>query len=177
MKKRSKYCLSALLLSVLVAGSFAAPAGATPVSASTVPMNSVGPLCISPDPGYAYLGTTRSYIDWKRVYGTQGVTLQITIDQGSSVTGTVGGQVSGDVNLIVAGAQVSVNSSIALTKSEQFTQSGTWTVTGSTGWFAVGAATYAGTWQYGSWDCVGNWIVQRTGTYNLPAQMPYFYHS
>lgn len=103
--------------------------------------------------------------------------LTLSITMGTAITGTVGGQVSGDVSLIVAGAKASVDSSIAMTKTIGATASTTWIVTTDTGWLAVGAIAQSGNWQYGYFSCTGRWVIQRSGSYVLPTLAPAFYHS
>jgi len=134
-------------------------------------------MCVAPDPGYAYVGRSITHIDWYRAYGTKGLPLTVTINSGSSITGTIGGQVSGDIGAILAGAKAQVDASIALTKTVSASASTTWTVPTASGWLAVGALTQSGNWQYGNYDCTGRWVVQRSGSYALPTLMPVFYHS
>ena len=166
---RSWLALALALASLIVA----VPAKAL----AQTPSGTISPMCVAPDAGYTYVGRSVTYIDAQRVYGTKGLPLTLSISMGTGITGTVGGQLSGDLNLIVAGAKASVDSSISLTKTVAATASTTWIVPTATGWLAVGAIAQSGNWQYGYFDCGGRWVVQRSGSYVLPTLAPAFYHS
>ena len=94
----------------------------------------------------------------------------------TTITGTVGGQVSGDVNSIVAGAQIQVSASISLSKDNGVLASYSWTARYDGDWLGVGARTGYDTWNYGRYSCTGTWVVSRSGTFNLPELDPYAAH-
>ena len=148
-------------------------------ASSSAPVT-VSPYACPADTGYDYSAVVATNLDWLRLYGGPGVTLTIQFAAGSTVTGTVGGQVKGDISLIVAGAELSVNASVALAKTVTATVGGAWTVpatqTGQ-GWFAAGATGYSMKWTYGRYSGTCQWVVLRSGTAKLPAHVPAFYHS
>jgi hypothetical protein len=126
---------------------------------------------------YAYGPATSSFISEHKAYGARGVVLTLEITKGTTITGTVTGQVSADVSGIIVGAQASVSASLALSKDSSTTQSGTWTVTQPSGWFAVGAKSYSDWWESGRYSASCVWTVLRAGNFDLPAEVPYFEHS
>lgn len=176
MKQQRGLRVASVLTSALVAISLMQIASPSSAATRNPAPGTISPMCVAPDAGYSF-SSNPSFIDSSRIYGQKGVTLSLTMTQGTGLTGTVGGELSGDLSAIVAAIKASVSSSIAYSMTSSITQSGSWTVTGATGWFAVGAVSFAGTWQYGSYNCSGVWFVQRSGTYNLPSHMPYFHHS
>jgi hypothetical protein len=111
--------------------------------------------------------------------GQSGQYLTITITAGISLTGTVGGQVSGDVNAIVAGAKAQVNASIALSLTASVAYSTGWTVPTTWAWgdLHAGGSQDSMSWTYGSYNGACQWIVQRSGTANLPYHIPTFWHT
>lgn len=137
----------------------------------------ITPLCVAPDAGYSYVGRSITHIDHYRATGTQGMLLTVSVNSGVTLTGSVGGQVSGDLSAIIAGAKAQVDASIALSKTVGASASASWTVPTASGWLAVGATAQSGNWQYGYFDCTGRWVVQRSGSYRLPTIAPSFYHS
>lgn len=132
----------------------------------------------SPDAGYSY-NSVRSYLYDMVPYsqGPGGHTLSIQITAGVSVTGTVGGQVSGDVNAIVAKAKVDVNASIALQLTASVTYGDSWTVpsTWRWGYLHAGANRDTMNWEYGYYNGACQYIVSRRGTANLPYHIPAFW--
>lgn len=128
---------------------------------------------------YSYSGVASTAIAHQTVYGASGVTLSISETSGTTITGTVGGSGTVDVNAIVAGATAQVNASISLSKTSTVTRGGSWTVPSnqSTGWLADGAQANSMNWQY--WRQNGNCTstVVGSGSAKLPTLAPYIYHS
>ncbi|WP_460625972.1 hypothetical protein [Intrasporangium mesophilum] len=130
---------------------------------------------------YRFANVTTAYKDAANIppaYGGPGVLVGITITEGKTVTGTVGGAVSGEVGIIVAEAKVDVSGSIALSKTASVAYSGsktipmTWT-TG--GYLHVGGFTKKMTWYYARTTPTCGEQVIRSGPANLPYHIPAFW--
>jgi hypothetical protein len=108
-----------------------------------------------------------------------GHTLSITLTAGASVTGTIGGQVEGDANIIFAGAKASVNASISVSLSASVAYGDSWTVPSnwSTGELHAGASAQNFTWQYVHENGNCSTTVERSGSGREPYHLPAFWDS
>jgi hypothetical protein len=137
------------------------------------------PNTCQPDYTYVYGSVYSNNVDMvPPASAPSGHTLSIQISAGLSITGTVEGQVSGDLSAIVVGAQASVSASISYTLSASVTYGDSWTVprSVSVGYLHAGAAHDHMIWRFGhtSGNCQ-TWIVDRSGTANLPYRIPAFW--
>lgn len=134
-----------------------------------------------PDRGYNYVNAKSHTFDIvPPATGTPGTPLSIQIAIGLGVTGTVGGSVSGDVSLIIAGAKAEINASLALSWTASVTYgAGPWVVPSGVheGALHAGAERDSFTWQYGAYNGGCRWVVSRTGPADLPWKAPYFWHT
>lgn len=94
----------------------------------------------------------------------------------TTITGNVGGQISGAVNGIVARAQIQVSASISLSKDNGLAAQYSWTARYDGDWLGLGARTGYDTWSFGRYSCTGTWVASRAGTFNLPELDPYAAH-
>jgi hypothetical protein len=139
------------------------------------------PNSCPPDNTYSVSGATGTFVPdtSKRVYGQSGVTLSLTASRGTEWSGTVGGSVSGDVGIIVAKAQATIETSITYSKTTTVDLGGSWTVPSnqSSGWLALGSQGFSMHWQYAGYTASCQYRVIRSGTAVLPAFSPYIGHS
>jgi hypothetical protein len=162
----------------LVVGATALLLGAlAPVaSAATAQPNSC-----PPDNQYSVSNALGTFVpdNDKKVYGATGVTLSLSVAAGTSWTGSVGGSVSGDISLIVAAAQMSVNGSISYSKSTTVNLGGSWTVPANqqSGWLALGSQGYSMHWQLAGYTATCAYRIIRQGGATLPALTPFINHS
>jgi hypothetical protein len=166
--------VTALTLSVCALGA-AAPAMASTTGAPHV----VRPRgCSTP---YAYQYTKVTNVNQAdpadTSSGENGITLTVTITNGQTVTGTVGGSAGFDLDAIVAGANASVNGSISYSKTSSVTKSYQWKVTGGAeGTLYVGAQDKKMDWQYGYVNSGCKYVEAQHGTAKLPYKLPYSWH-
>lgn len=139
------------------------------------------PAGCPPDPGYSFKKVKSTFVADKKktVYGASGVRLTLSVAKGHMWTGTIGGALKGEAKAIVAAAEVTVNASIAYTKTTTVTLGGSWTVPAKKrdGWLALGSKGYSFSWEYGSTNGACKWKASRSGTAKLPAMSPYIAHS
>jgi hypothetical protein len=130
---------------------------------------------------YKYTNVTNSFrpaAGVNPVWGGPGVVIGITMSQGKTITGTVGGSVSTEVSAIVAGAKVDVNGSISLSKTTTVIYSGSKVINATWkngGFLHVGGVSKAMTWAYANTTPTCGERIVRTGTANLPYAVPAFW--
>jgi len=133
----------------------------------------------SPDYGYTWSNTSGSHLDMvSSVWGDGGITLNITITQGSSASATIGGSLETSESVLVASAQETISASIAQTITASVSYGGSWTVPSSASWgeLHAGATSYDSQWAYGHFTPSCVWTVTSSGTANMPYHYPSFWH-
>jgi len=154
---------------------------ATVMTATVLAAPSPAKAACAPNWGYDITGVTSVFVADKNniLYGGPNVTLSISVSKGTTFTGTVGGQVSGDLGSIVSAVQASVSTSISYSKTTTTTLSGSWKVPSnvSVGWIALGSFGNTGHWTYGHYNGSCVWVVSRSGTFTLPRLAPAISHS
>jgi hypothetical protein len=137
-----------------------------------------------PDYHYEYVHVATSFVadpgTGYTILLDPGVQGTITLTKGTQWSGSVTGQVEGDVSAIIASAKASISVQLTYTISSGVSDAGSWTNNESgVRWFAVGTGGKSFTWQYGHDTALCAWYVNRSGPGNLPftpANAPYFKH-
>jgi len=182
MRKRSGLALVAAAVACLAvpspafadSGSVAQAPTTTIASKTPVPLAGCSLLY-----GYKYGSKVSHLVDMVPPARAQGGhTLSIAITAGLSLSATVTGQVSGDVNAIIAGASTTFGVSYGLTLTAQVTYTDTWTVPSTWAWGSLhaGGSKDSMSWTYGYYS--GNpctYKTQRTGNADLPWKIPSFW--
>jgi hypothetical protein len=157
----------ALVLAAIGAMSFVAP----------VPANASTQSC-PPDYDYTWSQTSSNHIDMVS-YATApgGHTLSISIARGDSIGTTVGGSLQTGTDVLIASAKVEVSASISQSITATVTYTDSWTVPSgaSYGELHAGASRYYSHWTYGHYTPTCSWVVNATGTANMPYHVPTFW--
>jgi hypothetical protein len=165
---------------VSVGVAMAATGGTASASVASPSHRAASPDGCAPETGYYYSDVTNvnqaDSADTES--GAEGITLTVTITSGTTITGTVTGTAGFDLDLIVTGAQASVSSAVAHSKTNTVTKSYSWKVAGgSEGSLYVGAQDKSMDWEYGSYNGSCVFEKSQSGTAKLPYLDPYSWYA